>query len=46
MELLDPGSVVLLVRYGGTALLLGILLVAPLELLVYGAVRAMGFLRL
>ena len=46
LKLIDPDLVVSLLKYGSYAMGFGILVVAPAELLIYGALKAMGFFRL
>ena len=46
LKLIDPDLVVSLIKYGSYAMVFGILVVAPAELLIYGAFKAMGFFRL
>lgn len=46
LKLIDPDLVVSLLKYGSYAMGFGILVVAPVELLIYGVFKAMGFFRL
>lgn len=46
MDLLDPDLVITFMEYGSIALGFGILVIAPMELLVYGVVKAVKFFRL
>lgn len=46
MELIQTDVLKDLLEYGSYALILGCCLIIPLELIVYGIVKAMGFFRL
>lgn len=46
MEFLDVELISLLLKYGSFSLALGILVVMPIELIVYGIMKAVAFFRL
>lgn len=46
MELIQVDVLKSLLSYGSFAMVLGMLLIIPLELIVYGVVKALGFFRL
>lgn len=46
MELLDVEIVKILLEYGSFSMLFGIIMIMPLELLVFGVVKAIHFFRL
>lgn len=46
MELLDINMIVDLLHYGFLSLLLGVLLITPIELMIYGVMKAVAFFRL
>lgn len=46
MELIDTGLLKELLSYGSFAMILGMLLIVPLELILYGVIKAFGFFKL
>lgn len=46
MELLDIDVIVDLLQYGSLTLLLGVLVITPIELILYGVMKAVAFFRL
>lgn len=46
MELIQVDVLKDLINYGSFAMLLGMLLIIPLELVVYGVIKALGFFKL
>ena len=46
MELIQTDVIMELVEYGGMALVIGAVTIITVELLAYGIVKALGFLRL
>lgn len=46
MDLLDVGLVKDLLQYGSLAMVFGMITIMPLELIVYGVVKAFHFFRL
>lgn len=46
MTLLDIDMIVDLLQYGSLALLLGVLVITPIELIIYGVMKAVAFFRL
>ena len=46
MDLLNPDLVVTLMKYGAMALVFGFITIAPIELIIYGVVKALSWFRL
>ena len=46
MELIQVDVLKVLLGYGSLAMVLGMLLIIPLELVVYGVIKALGFFKL
>lgn len=46
MELIQVDVLKTLLSYGSFAMVLGMLLIIPLELIVYGVIKALGFFKL
>lgn len=46
MELLNPDLVVTFMKYGAMALVFGFITIVPIELIIYGVVKALSWFRL
>lgn len=46
MELLNPDLVVTFMKYGSMALVFGFITIVPIELIIYGVVKALSWFRL
>lgn len=46
MDLLNPDLVVILMKYGAMALVFGFITIVPMEIIVYGVMKAISWFKL